>query len=221
MKRGKDEGAGPVTAILVLGVFALLFAAGVTAVGAIAGDERSSAQHAADAAALAGAQAVVDDLPTSLHRGFKDVGDIAELLGGGRCLQTGQAQAAELARENSATLDRYCWNVFTDEVSASVTVLGTQVSGAPAAAGATAATNFDASACKLASDFTPPEPAPTPSASPTPTTPPTPPPVAPPVATSVDCGAGPLPVDFTPGDARFRFRHLHGLADGLEPRLVS
>ena len=49
----RERGSGPVTALLVLGALALVFAMGVTMVGTVAGDESSSAQHAADAAALA------------------------------------------------------------------------------------------------------------------------------------------------------------------------
>jgi hypothetical protein len=208
-----------VTAILVLAILALAVGAALAAAGAAAGDEASSANHAADAAALGGAQGVLDDLPNSLSPGFEKPSDIANLLGGGTCLQTGRAQAADLAAANGGTLTSYCWNVFADEVSASVRMNRTNVSGPPAKADAVAATTFDATACSLDPDFT--EPTPSPSPTPTPGPGPTPPGPPPRIVTWIDCGFGRLVVDFTNDDGRFHFRHLSHIADDLKPRLTA
>lgn len=218
--RRKDAGSGPVTAILVLAILALAFGAALAAAGAAAGDEASSANHAADAAALGGAQGVLDDLPDSLNPGFEKPSDIANLLGGGTCLQTGRPRAAELAAANGGTLTSYCWNVFADEVSASVRMNRTNVSGPPAKADAVAATTFDATACSLDPSFT--QPTPSPSPTPTPGPGPTPPPgPPPPVATWIDCGFGRLVVDSTSADGRFHFQQLSHIADDLKPRLTA
>ena len=147
--RRTDAGSGPVTAILVVAILALLVGAGFAASGAAAGDEAASANHAADAAALGGAQGVLDNLPASLNPGFEDVDDIADLLGGGTCVQAGRAKAAQLAAANGATLTSYCWNVFADRVTASVRMNRTNVAGPPTSADAEAASTFDASACTL------------------------------------------------------------------------
>ena len=218
--RRRDAGSGPVTAILVIAILALLVGAGFAASGAAAGDEASSANHAADAAALGGAQGVLDDLPDSLDPGFEDVNDIADLLGGGTCLQTGRAKAARLAAANGATLTSYCWNVYRDRVTAAVRMNRTNVSGPPARADAEAATRFEASACRLDPSFV----RPTPSPSPTSTSGPAPPTSSPsriprPVETWIDCGFGRLEVHFE--DDRFHFDRLNHIADDLEPRLTA
>ena len=75
------------TALLVMAVLALLLGAGFVALGSVAGAEGGRAQQAADAAALAGAQSVVDDLPRSLAPGFRRASEVADLVGGGRCAQ--------------------------------------------------------------------------------------------------------------------------------------
>ena len=87
--RRTDAGSGPVTAILVVAILALLVGAGFAASGAAAGDEAASANHAADAAALGGAQGVLDNLPASLNPGFEDVDEIGDLLGGAPAFRPG------------------------------------------------------------------------------------------------------------------------------------
>jgi hypothetical protein len=222
--RRRDAGSGPVTALLCLAIVALLVGAGFTALGAAAGDESSTAQHAADAAALGGARSVLDDVPEALDHGFTKTSDIADLLGGGSCLQTGRVKAAQLAAANGATLTSYCWNVFRDRVSATVRMNSTNVSGPPAGADAEAATTFDASSCALDPGFEPPSPSPSPTGSsdPPPSPAPTEPPAPPrPVTTWVDCGSGRLNLRFDPSDLRFTFQHLGRSIDDLKPRLTA
>lgn len=218
--RRSDSGAGPVTVFLVLGVLALVFAAGFTALGAVAGDESSTAQHAADAAALAGAQQVLDDLPDSVRPGFRQPDEIVGLLGGGRCAQAGRAAASRLAAANGASLTRYCWNVFGDTVSVSVTLDSTNVSGAPASADAEAATTFEATGCRFPDGFVAPTRPPTSPPSPG-DEPPPPPPPGQPFSTTVDCGFGPVAVRYYPVPERFRFDDLGAALDDQRPRLTE
>ena len=65
---------GPVTALMVMAILALVFTIGITALFAAAADESSSAMHAADAAALAGARGVLDDAPAALQSGLHHPG---------------------------------------------------------------------------------------------------------------------------------------------------
>lgn len=225
MKRQADRGSGPITVLLVLGILALFFAAGVTALLAVAGDEVASAHHAADAAALGGAQAVLEDIPDSLGGGFEDPTDIVTALGGGSCLQIGRIQAAQLAAANQATLTSYCWNVFRDRVSVSVQMNSTSVAATPTTADAEAATTFDASACEFEAGFTRPTPTPTPASTPPlggggPVDPPMVPPPPEPVDTTVDCGFGAMAVRLAPGASLFRFLDLEGPIEDLRPRLT-
>lgn len=223
----RERGSGPVTALLMLGVLALVFAIALTMVGTIAGDERSGAQHAADAAALAGAQGVVDDLPTSLSPGFTVPNEIPLLLGGGTCVQTGLLDATQLAAANGATLTSYCYNVYRDEVTVDVRMNSTQVDGPPTRAGAEAASTFEASSCSLDPSFEAPTPSPSPTPSPTASDdddepePPPPPPPPSRIPSWIDCGFGRLDVIFTPADSRFHFVDLVGMADDLKPRLTK
>lgn len=222
--RRKDAGSGPVTVLLMFGVVALVCAALLTAVTTVARTEGSQATYAADAAALGGAQGVLEDAPDSLMAGFGRTSDIADLLGGGSCLQTGRAKAEQLAAANGAAVTSYCWNVFRDQVTAAVRMNGTDVSGPPASADAEAATTFEARACSLDPSFDEPTPEPTPS--PTGTTPPDAPPPPPPppprpIVTWVDCGLGRMTVEFSIIDGRFRFRDLEGDLEDVEPRLTD
>jgi hypothetical protein len=209
--------------LLILGVLALVFAIGITSLMATAGEEGAGAHHAADAAALGGAEAVLDDMPNALIVGFREPRDIPGVLGGSVCLQQGRVEASRLAAANDATLTQYCYNVHTDEVSVSVRMNSTAVSGSPVSADAVAATTFDASACELDPAFVQPTPSPSPSdsESPAPTEPPEPPEPPRPMDTWIDCGFGPIPVKFTPGIGKFHFKDLASALADLEPRLTA
>lgn len=225
--RRDERGSGPVTALLVLAVLALLLGAGFVALGSVAAAEGSQAQQAADAAALGGAQGIVDDLPTTLAPGFGTAADVAALVGGGRCAQQGRVGAARLAAANGAQLTSYCWDVARDEVSVEVVAQETGVDGPPARAGAEAATTFEADDCALDPAFqvsTPP-PVPSPSAPPEDDDDDAEPPAPPqPRFTVLTCGVEELDVRLDPVDLRFRFAvpgQLVALADSLEPRLTG
>jgi len=223
VSRRGDRGSGPITVLLILGVLALVFAIGITSVMATAGEEGAGAQHAADAAALGGAQAVLDDMPNALVIGFRDPRDIPGLLGGSVCLQKGRVEASRLASANDATLTSYCYDVHSDEVSVSVRMNATAVSGPPASADAVAATTFDISACELDPAFVRPTPSPTPSPSGSQSPEPTAPPELPsrPMDTWIDCGFGQIPVKYTPGIGKFHFKDLASALAELEPRLTD
>ncbi len=202
----REAGQSPVMAVLVLAAIAVIAGIFVTGRLAVATDDRSEASHGADAAALAGAQAVLDGIPAKVTPGFVLPSDIPVLLGDGRCLPTGYAQALRLAQANGVALTDYCYNSFTDEITVSV-------SGADGArAKATAATSFDAGSCSLDPGFTPPTPDPdddedddTP---------------LPPVRTLLDCGIANLVVTYNPVDSRFHFVGLDLALADVKPRLT-
>jgi hypothetical protein len=205
----------------------LVFTVGITALFAAAGDERSSAMHAADAAALAGARGVLDDAPRAMQPGFLTPAEIPLLLGGGVCLQTGRVQAFQLAQANSATLTSYCYNVYTDVVRVTVRMNDHNVGDGPATASAEAATTFQAASCVIDPDFElpeeeeeePPEETPPPAAEePTPSPPP-PPPAD--LKTTIDCGFGDLPIIYRYPENRFFFVNLAGELEDRDPRLTK
>ena len=216
-----DRGSGPVTVLLILAFLILMFTAAVTAVGTLASNESAGAQHAADAASLAGAAAVVDTLPAALVPGFRLPAEIPELLGGGTCLQTGQLQAAQLAAQNQATLTHYCYDVYRDQVSVRVTLDYTNTTKEPshAQAKATAATTFEANACSLDPSVT--LPTPTPAPAPAAAAAAAKAPVPPPLRTWVECGFGRLAVVWNPALSKFQFLELAGLPELLTPKLVA
>lgn len=204
--RERERGAGPVSVILILAFLALVFTAGVTATGTFASNESAGAQHAADAAALAGAGGVVDTIPTALAPGFLTTSEIPLLLGGGPCVQTGRLQATQLAIENDATITSYCYNVWTDEVTVHVRLNDTNTTSThTAVAHATAATSFRANACELDPGFTPP----------------TGKPKGTPPKTWVDCGFGRLTIVWNPTLERFQFLELPAIPAMLTPKLTA
>ena len=214
-----DRGSGPVTALMVMAILALVFTIGITALFAAAGDERSSAMHAADAAALAGARGVLDDAPAALSPGFTTPAEIPVLLGGGVCVQTGRVEAFRLAAANNAALTSYCYNVFTDTVRVTVSMNVSNVGEGVATAAAEAVTTFQPASCVLDSDFTMPPEDP-PGEEPPPGPEPRPPPDPDPIDTAIDCGFGGLTVIFRFPEERFYFVDLAPALDAREPRLT-
>lgn len=216
-----------------MGFLALVIAGGLTGYGSVAGAEQSKAQNAADAAALAGAGYILDDLPGQLLGApFADPSSLQGDIGEAGCVQLGRASADDLAAENDATLTDYCWSASRSEVSVSVR-LNYAVKGEPATASAVAAPGLSLSDCTIDPNFVPPTP---PAAAPTtgdgggknagggkdtPTATPTPPA---PVETTVNCGFGDLAVSYDPSTKLFTFSdpgQIQSLLDGLKPRLVS
>ena len=214
-RRHREAGQSPVMAVLVLAAIAIVAAIFVTGRLAVATQDKAGAQHGADAAALAGAQFVLDEIPTEVAPGFLSPTDIPVLLGPGRCVQTGRAQAFQLASANGDQLTDYCYDPFTDEID--VTVSGDD----GARAKATAATSFDAGSCTLDPGFTPPSEDPgagddsgKSSGDDKADAPP------PPVQTLLDCGIANLAVTFNPVDSRFHFVDLGLALAAVQPRLT-
>ncbi|QDP96623.1 hypothetical protein FOE78_12505 [Microlunatus elymi] len=230
--RDAERGSGPITAILIMGFLALVVAAGLVAVGTVARGEGSQAQTAADAAALAGAGRVLDDLPGRLTGGaFTGDDALHDRVRQPGCLNLGQVDAQQLAKSNGATLTSYCWDAFDDEVQVSVR-LNHADRGRPATARATAETGFNADDCRIDGSFEAPEP---------------PPPAddqdksgdkgkdkgkdddkkpdkPKPVETTLDCGFGPVTVRYDPETKQFSFTNPYQLVDqlrNLKPRLVD
>ena len=209
----REDGLTLVGALLIFALVAL--AGGIVLTGqlAVATSDGGRAQHGADAAALAGARGVLDEVPVLVAPGFVLPSEIPVQLGGGRCLQTGIIDATRLAQENDDTLTSYCYDSFRDEVRVEV-----RTKDDSAQAAATAATTFDAGSCRLPSDVSTdppgggdeggtgddgddPEDAPAP------------------IRTVLDCGIK-FPVVFTPVDSRFHFVGLEALLTEVDPRLT-
>lgn len=220
VRRRRDAGATPVTVVIGIGIMVALFAGVITTMGAVASNESSGAQHAADAAALGGARGVLDDLPTHLLLGFTTPADIPLMVGGGTCLQNGRSEAARLASANGASLTSYCYNVWADEVSASVTLRSTAVAGDKVSAKAEAETTFTADRCRLDPGFDLPTEEPDPPGDDDEEDD-GPPPLPPgPLSTWIDCGIGRQVVEFRPLVNRFFFADLAGDVEDVDPRLT-
>jgi hypothetical protein len=224
VRRRRDAGATPVTVVIGIGILVALFAGVITTMGAVASNESSGAQHAADAAALGGARGVLDDLPTDLLLGFTTPADIPLMVGGGTCLGNGRGEAARLAAANGADLTSYCYNVWADEVSVSVKLRSTAVAGDKVSAKAEAETTFTADECRLDPSFDEP--------SDEPDDPPAddddedsddgpPPPPPGPMTTWIDCGIGRQTVEFRPVVGRFFFQQLADDVEDVDPRLTK
>lgn len=109
---GPESGAAAMTLIVVVGIlllaFAMLFGVRISK----ATDEASGLQAAADAAALAGAQSIVDDAP----------GQIVSALVNGQQIpgSLGQGRAEDFANRNDATLVSYGYSPSQDRVRVTV-----------------------------------------------------------------------------------------------------
>jgi hypothetical protein len=189
--RRTDRGSGPVTALMVMGILALVFTIGITALFAAASDERSTAQHAADAAALAGARGLLDEAPVALATGFTEPDEIPLILGGGPCVQTGRVEAFRLAQANHGILTSYCYNVWTDTVRVSVRLTDSNVAATRATAAAEATTTFEPAHCTLTSTST------------------------------LRCGTETLAVQYVPSASRFVFVALAAELTVRKPRLIA
>jgi hypothetical protein len=221
IRRRRDAGATPVTVVIGIGILVALFAGVITTLGAVAANESSGAQHAADAAALGGARGVLDDLPTDLLLGFTTPNEIPLMIGGGTCLGNGRSEAARLARANGADLTSYCYNVWADEVSVSVKLRSTAVAGDKVSAEAEAETTFTADECRIDPGFDLPTEAPEPPGDDEDEDD-GPPPLPPgPMSTWIDCGIGRQVVEFRPLVNRFFFRELADDVEDVDARLTK
>ncbi|MEZ0577367.1 pilus assembly protein TadG-related protein [Nocardioides sp. MH1] len=222
MNRSRDarprDQRGQVTTMLVIVVSATLLAVGLLGIVLIgrAVDDKTKAQTAADAAALAGAGVLSDALPNlvGLLNSLND--NLAAHVG----CDLGRESAEEYAAKNGATLTDYCFDLASGRVSASVR-MNAPVSDdvGPAEASAVASTGLDLSGCGF-SDPQPPDETDDPEPTDEPTDgPPPPPPPPPDTTTSFDCG--PLQVDFVIDGETGALHVSHVDLDGLEPSLVE
>lgn len=206
-----------VTAVVTLGVLPL---------GA-ASNEKGQSQTAADAAALAGAEAVRDRLVEGIGRvngiGPSGVPSVVETLNDVFSCGFGRDQAAALASRNGADLVSYSW--CGDRVDAAVQNVRSS-GGAPARSRAAADLGIRLDECRLDGLPEPhPDPTPTPTVSEDPEDPPpSSPPPEPPPDLDLELRCGDLAVDVrllgATGVLELR-ADLARLRDRLEPRLVA
>lgn len=166
-------------ALLLLGLSVMLFTR-----LARAEDQAGQLKAASDAAALAGAQAIVADLPTTIAASIKNSSALPGSLG--------QARASEFAHRNDAALIAYSYIPGSDEVRVTVRSNKVLISGKQETATSTAKLGLPLGTCKAAPLPTPAPTKPAPSTDPTdPTASPSP---QPPVKTHYDCGSLEVPV---------------------------
>ena len=153
---------------LVLTVAFLLVALGVTAYSRLvsATDEVSGLQTAADAAALAGAQAIARDAPQAIKDAVRD--------GGGIPCGLGRGEAQSFAARNGATVTSYCYYPVQDRSEVTVRSQAVLESGRREDASAVAELGLRLGPCVLPDAPEPPEPEPTPTPTPSSTSTPTP-----------------------------------------------
>jgi hypothetical protein len=170
--------------LVVLGLLAVLFWA-VLPLGD-ATDKRERAQVAADAAALAGVEAIRADVIDLFVGGFRSVTDIRDLLSCG----AGRDEALGYARRNDASVVSYCY--YWTSGLAEVTVRGDRPgeNGSYPRASATARMRADWTRCRVDGA----EPAPTRPRTPTPSPSPSP---TPPSDQDVQLRCGSFVADFT------------------------
>lgn len=203
-RSGGAESGQVTTAIGVVTIVALVALAffGVTKLG-LAANDRSEAQSAADAAALAGARAVREEYLAvpGLLGPLANKHALGGLFDAITC-SLGSAEARSYAERNDAHLssDGYCYTVSDDRVRVGVE-MDEPVPGESqrARARAQASVGFRPHACTWDDDPAPEPDEPTPTPTTTtpgdgegdgegPTTPPPPPPPLPDVFTTLDCG---------------------------------
>lgn len=205
---------GQVALALILSVTVGLVAVGIFGVVALSrgADEKSKAQSAADAAALAGADALVEDLPGRLGR-LVGRGGLQGLFG----CDLGRDAASDFAGRNEAQLTEYCYDARDDRVRVAVRMNeGVTEDVGPAEAEAEASAGIDFGSCSWRNED-PPTPTTT-----TPTTtstapPPTTPPPAPDFITQLNCGR--LSARFQVNGETGKLQLVKVDIDDVEPRL--
>ena len=181
--------AGQATTAILISVTALLLFLAVVFFSRLgrAEDQSGSLDAAGDAAALAGAQAIIADLPDEIATAIRTSGSLPGSLG--------QARASEFAERNGTSLIAYSYSPAADEIRVTVRSQATLATGQRETSTSTARIGLRLGPCKAAPRPTPsrttPPPSTDPSASPTPTPTPTRPPD---VATSYTCGQLKVPV---------------------------
>jgi hypothetical protein len=242
LHRTRDDSGQIATGLIVcaaLGAVVLLVAVLLPLAGA--SDQRSRAQTAADAAALAAVQGLGRSVEDALARPLPFAGGRLQPLAG---CPAGRPRAAELAGRNGAELTDY--RHLSCGVSGRRTAVQVEVrmqqplpSGHRSQARAAAQMGFPTAPCRLSPDpaailaelTAPPPPPPPPPPLPDPADPsdqpppPSPPPPPPPqdVRIAADCGPAQLELVLRGSDLTLRFDRVRGgtLKDLLEPRLIS
>lgn len=219
--RPRDE-SGQVTTGLVMVVMVGLLAVALLGVFGLSRgvDERSKAQSAADAAALAGAGALQEAVPAVLALLTRPDQDLGSLV----TCNFGRDDADAYATSNDATITYYCFDFAADRVEVEVE-MNDDVSAdvGPAEAGAIASTGLDLADCSWDTEEPPAETeTPTPDPDPSPSGPPSPPESPPPppdLGSTLECG--PLTAQFTVGGESGLLTLDDFELDDLEPSLVD
>ena len=207
---------GQVATALVMILSVGLVAVGLIGVFALSrgADEKSQAQSAADAAALAGA-AAFDDLVPDIIGLIHSRGGLDGAFGCG----LGRAEAEDFARRNDAALTEYCFDARDDRVRVAVRMNDPVTDDVgPAEAAAEASTGLGLGDCEW-KDEEPPTPTPSSSSSSpttTPSSPPTPPP-PPDFTSTLTCGGFRAEFEVDGETGRLQLAHLD--LDTLKPRL--
>lgn len=192
---GRRDEAGQAAMWLILTMAFLLVALGTTAYSRLvsATDEVSSLQTAADAAALAGAQAIARDAPQAIKDAVRN--------GGGIPCGLGRTEAQAFAARNGATVTGYCYYPVQDRIEVTVRSQAVLESGRQESATSVAELDLRLGPCVLPEAPEPPEPTPTPTPSPSSTATPTPTPTPTPddVVRKGRCGEVEFDVTFPGG----------------------
>ena len=190
-RSARREGGQAATAlIIVFSLFLLGFGFLYVFRLAKAGDEAAGLQTAADAAALAGAQSIVKEMPGAILAAIEHR---SGLPGG-----MGQAAASEFALRNDASLVSYSYYPAAEKIEVRVRSRKPLETGHYEYATATSRVGVRIGACTVPAKPKPTPPPPPPSPLPTPT--PTPSPAPPePWKTVAKCGDLRVPVTMPPG----------------------
>lgn len=188
-----------------------------------AADQRSRAQTAADAAALAAAGELGGRFQSLLARGLLTETDLTDWL---RC-GSGRDAAQDYASRNGADVAAYCYRPGDDRVVVEVRMQDPLATGQRAQARAAATTKLPIGRCRFdrrpplpSLPPLPPPPPPLPGAPPLPSLPPVSPPPLPDLPLLARCGSYEL--RFLLLGERGQLKYVGGdLKDLLKPRLVS
>jgi hypothetical protein len=181
-------------------------------------DQKAGAQSAADAAALAGAKQIGDDLPaviTAAAAVAPNARGLLELLSG-LAGGYGAESATDFAGRNGNDVTFYNYSRFADQVEVRVKERRTTKTGDHAVAQATAALGLRLGPCEFVD-----EPTPTPTITPTPDDDPPPGPAS---DTDLTVRCGELELDFVIDGGTGRPRldtDLDDLEDRIEPKLIG
>lgn len=185
----RERGHATTALIIVFSLFLLGFGFLYVSRLAKVGDEAAGLQTAADAAALAGAQSIVKEMPDAILAAIEH----RSILPGGM----GQAAASEFALRNDASLVSYRYYPAAEKIEVTVRSRKPLETGHYEYAKATSRVGVRIGACTVPPKPTPPPPPPPPSPEPTPT--PTPSPAPPkPWKTVATCGELSVPVTMPP-----------------------